>query len=470
MPFLICFSLLKINGICAEALALDSAFSGFIPFFDVGLNGNSSLFIDDDFYENKLPLELSTTELESINENYYLDEATEQSKPIVWNILSGGASIPGQSLFARTLTNSIYGNTKAFVLGVKDNLSDTIQTASNKAVFWWNRTFSNSLNNAKQALEQVGEIVNLSNTPNAVTDKINWTYSSINYDIQCLDKSYNPAQIIIYQYRSGEAGAFIPADYVYSGSDRMGAVGTTKINGSEFNIDSIYTDGAVTQIIRGRTYYYGKLYQHWDGGGNSIALNDGYSDYQSTLQFLQNYDPYANNGNIAYDYAQETISGTSVDIMQLLSRLEGHWIDTDSASRVRDILDGGIVIPDTQTGTSTWTLTDELVAELTDVIDDILDQSRTLEDELGVIADSGTADPNDPSDDQDYFDTGIKVPDDFPDSSFDTVNDIISSPLQFFSIFEPIFMIFGANTLMIFSLWLFVPCVIIIAFIIWALK
>lgn len=163
----------------------------------------------------------------------------------------------------------------------------------------------------------------------------------------------------------------------------------------------------------------------------------------------------------SYIYAYDNSSALA--LQSQLDRLLGHWVDSLTIGNIQDLLNGGIVI--NVDGTPSIAFTDEQIAELTDIIDGAIADSINYDDVFGTYYDDAIDDPvipDPPINDPDIYDEI-----DVPITPIDTIGSALTVPYMFSSIFEPIFLAFGGG---LFSLWLFVPTLIVFVAIIWAMK
>lgn len=211
-------------------------------------------------------------------------------------------------------------------------------------------------------------------------------------------------------------------------------------------------------------YYYGSV-DLLDDNFNSISIGTNFSF--SSLDIIQNNLHASPSVSLSYDYSSSALSQALKD---QLDRLIGKYVDSITLGRINDIVQS-IPIGQELVGETDIPVaipTQEVVDELTNVIDDALE----LDEDYAIAFDDAYASEIETTPDPQPYpnNSGTAVPEDFPEAPiFDPLVDIVKIPFSFFSIFEPIFQVFGAS-FNFFTVWLCFPVILIILLIIWALK
>lgn len=219
-----------------------------------------------------------------------------------------------------------------------------------------------------------------------------------------------------------------------------------------------------TFVINGVTYAYGPL-------STSNAQNGNFSQFD--MGSLQNVkDMIEALSDSAYSYIVEPT--VAEEMQDTLNLLKGHWVDSSDMARINEFIGDLPVSPELPNGAVDYLpfigASESDLAELQELVEDILARSQAYDDVLGDPDPTPEPEPEpepDPDPVVDY--TGTIVPDNFPTGITEPILDLFDFNFNLFSFFEPLFYIFGTFS-GIFALWSFVPLVIIILVVIWALK
>ena len=231
----------------------------------------------------------------------------------------------------------------------------------------------------------------------------------------------------------------VPYDVVPSGT------WNSRYNG-QLSSGNIYVSSPSTITINGTNYKSYELKNSYYGwpSATDISISD--------LELIKTY--IGENGFVSDVFNSELVDSSFVPytVPSLRGTITG--ID-DIYPALQAVREGVISIPSIG----------DIATSIPDV-DDIADIiARAIAEGISQVKED---DEPIPEPTQDY--TGVAVPDDFPEAPiFDPLVDIVKTPFAFFSIFEPIFYVFGAS-FNFFGVWLCVPVVMIILLIIWALK
>lgn len=353
---------------------------------------------------------------------------------------------------------------KMFLTGAIDSATNTISSVfGNNAYIKLTDEFIDNMHNIGQALVSDGDIADLSTVTSAVYGSrfsLNFNFDNgftqhsytyvlnFNKDVILYNNQNNGQINVCYKGTSPTlTGVIIEDGNAYQiSSIRFFNGGSFRNNGIEYIYQPI---GANT--VQG--YYY-------DIFGNGIMGGDR----DACIAILN-----ALNGDYRYLYSNSTNMQTLFDL------LKNKWVTTDDLAQINTKLNeltrGNIDIDGNNLAViDTDTLNDKYM-ELYNLIQTILQNNSFLNNDTNF--DTENSELTDPIPEPDpepveNINQGIDIPTGFDNSLLNPFVDIIKTPFKFFTIFSPVFAIFGSNPLL--SLWLFFPSFLIIMIIIWCLK
>lgn len=245
--------------------------------------------------------------------------------------------------------------------------------------------------------------------------------------------------------------AVIPETY----SDSLGHVNIVSNNGYVYSTDChIEYDNDTKFVINNTTYIYG-----WVNTGSPYYGIHSNSNISSLNTIKGQIQARGYLGDVVY-----------ADIIDLNSDLGYKVQDTlDNVVPISDIYFAIQQLEDAINGlrTNQQGLTDGLTIGLDSNLMASIQQAITDAISNGLaITDNQQGGGSTENDDTNQ---GISIPPNFNNNIVTNVSNILGLPLQFVSMFSPIFKIFGSN-IPLFGLWLFFPIVLIIGVVVWVLK
>lgn len=442
-----------INSLLGDTYSFESLYS---PAFVVGIS-NAYDEINNQLYER------FGWDLEDVTSKY-VEVTSGDDIGFVLNALAGTTDAPALDILSggyQVFNFVRSGGAKSLVLGIADSVTGQIEQIKGHLL---NQVALDDIMAMEDAIDDAisdGEITDMS-IPNQVAygKDFQFTYTR-GASTYVVTLNFNRPVVLFTSNIADSYGNYEIAICFETGST-ISLSGIGIVNGNLHSIAQttyVSANNAV-HTVNGHTYMVGVLTtRNGDVGDQVYSRSVLGGSAQAALDFVGALDD-------AHSYTYKPTLNYQ-QVMALLDSLKGHWATSADMATVADVFDGGLVIPDETTGVLEWGFDDALVAELEDVIGDILDRSAVIEEELeGVIDDSlpDTPDPvpNDPN-------QGIAIPPDFPVSVLDSILSAFDTPFHFVEIFEPIFYVFGFFT-QIYGLWLFAPVILIGALLIWSLK
>lgn len=511
------FCVLKFNGYCANTLSIAPSSVPAFETFSQGMASGGFAYGD--------PVIMTTEALNNINMNLYQlygydlvdlsnDVWNSISDPIEWyNALtkyaSGEYTVDGnrvdisvanriaQRISQGALTGAVTAknlldvgyryfstsvpqwgeNAKQFILGKVDEVTQQIVDIAPTMVTKITSQGLSAYNQVYNNLVESGDIVHRTDNNAYIGNSIYYTNTQDNYSFCYTFDS----PVFFSCYADGSLACFVPLsecsiNETYKTirlNNFVSGYGIKNNTVTVFNsLNSLsYRSDYVFNINGVDWYFFATLYN--DKNFTTICRPElskgGYSSYIEFLRALLSSNPTLTDNTISYSYVDNALS---VALKNQLDRLIGKYVDSITLDRINDIV-SSIPIGQELVGDATVPVavpTQELVDELTNVVDDalVLDEDYAIAFDDAYLAEIDTTPESEPSPYPDS--TGTAVPEGFPEAPiFDPLVDIVKTPFSFFSIFEPIFQVFGSS-FNFFGVWLCFPVVLIILLIIWSLK
>lgn len=385
----------------------------------------------------------------------------------------------GYQIVSNNIANiPTYGRAiKNWFLGKVDDVTGMVTETTGKVISFVDDVFINSMVGTFDNAVENNDIVNMSNSP---------VYYSYAYDTKVNDSHYYLSfekPVILFTGRSTSRGDVLFACYP-KGEDIIGngfVVNTSsgsRTDFSSFRYNTYYGSGDIV-AFDGTVYYYAALVGVFDVIQSSVIYSQPLSSLSDVKAYLEgyNYDKPR-----AYDYSPTTSSGTPFNIGDILRLLLNNYITSDQSKQIIEVIHEfptipqEIVNPDTGTAETVPQIqpTDDQIADLKELVEQIVEDNKVLIEELGLPEPDPVLDPDpipepDPEPSPDYSPQGTEVPEGFPIPIFTPLISSLQLPFQFSSIFEPIFHTFG-GFYGLFNMWLFLPSLLVILILIWALK
>lgn len=392
-----------------------------------------------------------------------------------------GYQVTGQTLgdLAQSVIYKIStGLGKMFGLGQKTG--DTLSVVHNGAVYYVDENTLDRVKSTRTDLINSGDYTVIDNK-NSIYSKhllINAVRSSTYGDSTVIRLDVSLPCAICY-YTANRSGynnvvAYVPASFV-----RQGTGGDSysyyidnchgfeiQANGQRFDFNTLKFYSAnstlTTVDINGVTYYYLLLL-----GGHSELIQSKYS-FGSGSNARQTITNATANGNTEKSVATLYRYSNQQDMENLLNQLKGKYVTSEDMQTLIDAINklqyGVITIDGNQMPVIDTNA--ESLAQLQALINQILANEQNLADVLNRY--NTEIEPEPEPNPIENINQGIDIPTGFDNSLLNPFVDIIKLPFKFFTIFSPVFAIFGSNPLL--SLWLFFPSFLIIMIIIWCLK
>lgn len=401
------------------------------------------------------------------------------TSPLVFNSLvyQTGVAVEdavnrGITLFKNTASEA--GNSiKSWFAGIKDDVTGKITETTGKAIFLYNEAFRDTFINTVSSAVENGDISNLSNQQIFYTDHLSVGGTNYYYDLYFPDNFYFYTGGIRMGQNIYNAVYLVAPHGVFSTSVNYNIYGNVvaNSNGEKRTVNYI-----IPYSVFSFTLDDGSVYDYFyfqEGAFASYVLsNSDFSSLDQVKAFLKSQS----GGSYAYNYSPNTSGGLPYSVLDILNNLLGKYITSDQTKEIVKVIHDFPTVPqevvNPNTGTNETipqiTPSDEQLQELIDLVNDIISDNEGLAEELGDSEPSPEPEP-DPDPAPVYPPQGTEVPEGFPIPIFTPLINSLQLPFQFSSIFEPIFHIFG-GFFGLFNMWLFLPSLLVILILIWALK
>lgn len=390
----------------------------------------------------------------------------------------------GYALLSAPMTQAAVTNVaKQYILGKVDQSTGEISDVYDNAITYVDDNFFNYYQSTVDDMILSDDIIVLSNTQLPYYGN-NLHYNSIYRNdfagYKQVVADYDFYLYTVYTTLNGYSGYQVWAVLPYS--EFVEAINTAyqwRFNGNIYTYSTTHTLTSTanyitlgytnstkpyTFTINGVIYAYGPL-------ATSNARNGYFSEFDmGSLQNVQDLIETLSESAYAYSVQPDIVE----DMQETLDQLKGHWVDSSDMARINEFIGDLPVSPDVPMGAVDYLpfigASEADLAELQDLIDDILARSQAYDDVLGDPEVNPDPNPNpDPEPVPDSPNQGIDIPPNFPVGVVDSLLSALDTPFHFAEIFEPIFYVFGFFT-QIYGLWLFAPVILIGALLIWSLK
>lgn len=229
-----------------------------------------------------------------------------------------------------------------------------------------------------------------------------------------------------------------------------------------------YSDYSIINI-NGTDYAYGRIYLVYNNSYYAIVNTSNMMFRDVFLNWVQSN--IIGNNATSYIWSDTDSNGNSINIKDLLEELKGHYVTTEQLEGLIETISDFPVTPVPEPAleptSEQWDL---LESQIETIINEALATDPYFDPNLNPDIDPNpNPNPNpDPEPSPSDINTGIALPESFSSDIIRPFTDVLKLPFSFLSVFEPIFYMF--NHSLLFPLWLLIPSIIVVCFIIWALK
>lgn len=367
---------------------------------------------------------------------------------------TSSAAAAGFKLFSYAYINGLQdlgSNVKTYVLGKWDEVTNTVTDIYDNVVAYIDDNFFSAFSSVTSGINSgQSPFLDISDT-NLYFYK---TQTCLYYNNFTASQTYQgrliyQCDIPIFTYKVSNSIHFVvPSSLIIDRYTCNIKVTDISSNGqiiSSYN--TIWPDIVSTFLINNVLYYDIRDYSNLS---KDTQYDFEYSSLAEIQSFISTYDPYNFDNAITYDYTEQSKTA----IQELLDQLKGHYVTVDDLASLIDTLEGEAVVKpipvtDDETGEATLIpeldLSDETLARLQDIIDNILADAIDFDTYFPEPTPTPTPDPG-----PDYT---------IPDGIWPSfIPDLL--PEDMFSMFRPIFDIVGTDYSM-YSLWILIPSILI---------
>lgn len=206
--------------------------------------------------------------------------------------------------------------------------------------------------------------------------------------------------------------------------------------------------------INNVSYTYGNLIACNSNGGWVASIDNRipFGDYNQAITLL------GGNASIANGFQLSPTVQTTLD--DLLSQLIGKYVDNNILKDINDVIQRAPVVIETVDNQAIPVAepSSSQIDEIEQLIQQAIDNSLLYEPLLSPYEEPEPEPDPEPSN----VDYGLTIPDDFPVDTVAPVLDTLYLPSSFFSIFEPLFPVFGQHQTLMLNSWYIIPGFLIV--------